>query len=260
MMYGLTTAKDEAIKAMWLEKKRRQDLWLQLMRENTPESIAKARQIEEEDEAAAQQKQAQIEAQVRLLKESEQQDAQAIQNGKVLQRFGDYRQLYFYKKGKVIFDLTFLFANRYITEHPDRTKDQMIQSARSGKQNFVEGLQDGQASVEQAIYLVSIGQGSLQELREDYEDYLRTRHLPFWKKDHPRYNKLVEFCKSHNDIEDYAPLLEKMNDEEMANVALTLIHQTDVLIEGFLKRIEKDFTAHGDAKTTIHNIRRHFRL
>jgi len=262
-MYHRLTIRQEAIKAQMLEKKRRQDLWLQLMMKGTPEAIEQAKQMEKEDEEEAKKRQAQIDQEVQLLKEAEIKQAQAtddaiqaIQDGKVLKRLGDYRQLFFYKKSKVIFDLTFHFADLYVTDYHDRTKDQMIQAARSGKQNFVEGMQDGQANIEQALYLVSIGQGSLQELREDFEDYIRTHKLTLWGKEHPRYAPMVEFCKHNNDIENYQNLFPKMNHEELANLALTLIHQTDTLIEGFLKRLEKMFLEEGGAKERMQTIRR----
>jgi len=261
-MYHRLTIQQEAIKAQMLEKKHRDDLMMKLMCEGTPEAIAQLEQMQKEDDDEHQQRQAQIAAEVQLQKEAQKKQAQAtidainaIKDGKVLKRIGDYRQLFFYKKSKVIFDLTFLFADRYITDYHDRTKDQMIQAARSGKQNFVEGLQDGQANIEQALYLVSIGQGSLQELREDYEDYIRNHPVALWTKEHPRYAAMVEFCRNNNEVEQYQPFMQRMNDEEMANMALTLIHQTDTLIEGFLRKLEKIFLEEGGAKERMQTIR-----
>lgn len=262
-MYHKLSLRQETIKAQMLEQTQRQERMNQLMREGTPEAIAQVERMWQEDEDKHKQYQVQIDTELRLLNESKQQQnglitdvLQSIDETTVLKRLGDYRQLYFYRKSKVIFDLTFLFANRYITDYHDRTKDQMLQAARSGKQNFVEGLQDGQANIEQALYLVSIGQGSLQELREDYEDYIRNHSLILWSSDHPRYASMENFCKTNNDIEQYQPFLKKMNDEELANLALTLIHQTDYLIEGFLKRLEKTFLEVGGAKERIQFLRR----
>lgn len=256
------SARDEAIKAELLEKKRRGDLWLELMRKNTPESLAEAKRMEEEDarreklHREVQEKKQKTILEARRKEEMGQLQAlEAVGSGKVLKRLGDYRQLYFYRKSKVIFDLTFAFADRYITTYHDRTKDQMVQAARSGKQNFVEGLQDGQADWEQAFYLVSIGQGSLQELQEDYEDYLRTRGLQIWDQQHKRFPAMQEFCKANNDIEVYASLFPKMNDEELANMALTLIHQTDFLVESFLRRLEKEYIAEGGVRENMRRIR-----
>lgn len=236
--------------------------YLRLLRENTPEAQARIAQMDEEDrlEQEAKKKAMDDAIAMRQLSETNEMTAQSkliddILKCRVLQRFGDYRQMYFYRKSRVIYDLTFHFCDRYITEYHDRTKDQMIQAARSGKQNFVEGLQDRQANFEIALNLMTIGQGSLQELREDYEDYLRTRNLPLWTKTHQRYTAIQTFTKANNDIENYTPLFPKMNDEELANLALTLIHQTDYLIEGFLKKMEANFIALGGTKEHFRRLR-----
>lgn len=233
-----------------------------MLLDTTPEGKARLEQYMQEEKLRNQQHQNQVSAMADVVENTQNRQEQTIQqtqddilHGRVLQRLGDYRKLYFYNKSKVIYDLTFSFCERFITEYHDRTKDQMIQAARSGKQNFVEGLQDGQADFEKATFLVTIGQGSLQELLEDYEDYLRARHLDIWTNNHPRYNKLVEFCKTNNDIDAYASLFNKMNDEELANLALTLIHQTDYLIEGFLRKLEQKFIDLGGVKERMKRIR-----
>ncbi len=147
--------------------------------------------------------------------------------GKVLKKAVLWKQLYFYRKSDVLFQLTVEFCKRYLPQHGDRTVDQMVQSARSGKQNIVEGSEDGQTSSEMEIKLLNVARGSLHELRADYQDYLNTHHLTAWEQDNERQQRLKTFCHGHNDYKDYAPLLPMMNDEEMANLALTLCHQTD---------------------------------
>lgn len=241
----------------------RDDEYLRLLREHTPEAMAKIAELNELYRLEREAKQKALDDAIAMRNLSEanmvathNKTIDNILKGRVLQRFGDYRTMYFYRKSKVIYDLTFYFCERHITEYHDRTKDQMIQAARSGKQNFVEGLQDGQANFEMALNLVTIGQGSLQELREDYEDYLRTRNIPIWTKEHKRYVAMVNFCKANNDVENYAPLFAKMNDEELSNLALTLIHQTDFLIEGFLKKMETDFIAMGGTKERYRSLRK----
>lgn len=248
-----------------IRRRRKEEFYeyIRLLRENTPESRARIAELNEKDYHEKEQQKKAIDDAIVMRNISEANENAAynktvedIMKGRVLQRFGDYRTMYFYRKSKVIYDLTFHFCNRFITEYHDRTKDQMIQAARSGKQNFVEGLQDGQANFEMALNLVSIGQGSLQELREDYEDYLRTRNLSMWTKEHSRYEAMVNFCKLNNDIETYSPIFPKMNDEELSNLALTLIHQTDYLIEGFLKKMETEFIASGGTKEHFRRLRR----
>lgn len=244
-------------------RKEENDEYLRLLRENTPEARARIAELEEKDRLKEENRKKAIDDAIVMRGISDANEAESynkavddILNGRVLQRFGDYRTMYFYRKSKVIYDLTFHFCDRFITEYHDRTKDQMIQAARSGKQNFVEGLQDGQANFEMALNLVSVGQGSLQELREDYEDYIRTRNISMWTKEHNRYEAMVSFCKTNNDIEAYAHLFPKMNNEELCNLALTLIHQTDYLIEGFLKKMEADFITLGGTKEHFRRLRR----
>lgn len=243
-------------------RRERDEEYLRLLRETTPEGEARRKQIEDEMDQEKLQKQQMLDLALSVSDAQRKQDEQfcrqildKVQTGSVLQRFGDYRELYFYRKSKVIYDLTFHFCERFVTEYHDRTKDQMIQAARSGKQNFVEGMQDGQADIEKAMFLLTIGQGSLQELLEDFEDYLRTRHLTKWTSSHQRYSNLVEYCKTRNDIEQYAGLFGRLNDEELANMALTLIHQTDYLLDRFLKKLEKAYIATGGNKEIYRRIR-----
>lgn len=136
---------------------------------------------------------------------------------KFLRGNGDCRNTYFYQKSKVIYDLTFFFVHKYLQKYGDRTVDQMIQAARSGKQNFVEGMLDGVTSTEMQIKLLNVGKSSLLELREDFEDYLRTRNLQVWDSTHPRYPKMVEYCKFHNELINYQPFL---NDGMMKNLQI----------------------------------------
>ena len=106
------------------------------------------------------------------------------------------------------------------------------------------------------IKLLNVGKSSLQELREDYEDYLRTRNLILWTEMHPRYVKMVDYCKIHNDLDDYQKYFDKWNDEELANVALTLIHQTDRMLQNFLHRLEKQFIENGGIREAMSKARK----
>lgn len=247
------------------ERKRRRERdeeYLRLLGDTTPEGKARLKQLTDEMDRENLQKQQQLNQALAISDAQRKQDELfcqqilgKVQTGTVLQRFGDYRKLYFYRKSKVIYDLTFHFCDRFVTEYHDRTKDQMVQAARSGKQNFVEGMQDGQADIEKALFLLTIGQGSLQELLEDFEDFLRTRHLTKWDENHSRYNALVEYCKARNNIEQYEELFSRMNDEELANMALTLIHQTDYMLDRYLKKLEQTFIATGGNKEIYRRIR-----
>ena len=119
--------------------------------------------------------------------------------GTVLKKAVVWKELYFYRKSDAIYQLTVEFCHRYLPAYGDRTVDQMVQAARSGKQNIVEGSEDGQTSSEMEIKLLNVARGSLQELRADYHDYLNTRHLAIWQPGNPRQQRLKEFCHSHND-------------------------------------------------------------
>ncbi|MCQ2226163.1 MAG: four helix bundle suffix domain-containing protein [Paludibacteraceae bacterium] len=172
-------------------------------------------------------------------------------NNHFLRGNGDCRNTYFYKKSKVIYDLTFHFVHKYLQKSKDRTVDQMVQAARSGKQNFVEGMADGVTSAEMQIKLLNVGKSSLLELREDFEDYIRTRQLTLWDNQHSRYDKMVHYCKYHNELTDYQPFFEIWSDEELSNVALTLIHQTDRMLQNFIQKLEADFVKNGGLREAM---------
>ena len=179
--------------------------------------------------------------------------------GKVLKKAVVWKNLYFYRKSDAIYQLTVEFCKRYLPAHGDRTVDQMVQAARSGKQNIVEGSEDGQTSSEMEIKLLNVARGSLQELRSDYQDYLNTHHLPMWPSDSERQQRLRDFCHSHNDYGDYAPLVAKMSDEEMSNLLLTLCHQTDKLMCSYIEKLEHRFVTEGGIKERMHAARTGYR-
>ena len=179
--------------------------------------------------------------------------------GKVLKKAVVWKDLYFYRKSDALYQITVEFCHRFLPPYGDRTVDQMVQAARSGKQNIVEGSEDGQTSSEMEIKLMNVARGSLQELRLDYQDYLNTHHLSMWDAGSERQRKLREFCHSHNDYSDYEPLLVKMNDEEMANLALTLCHQTDKMMCAYIEKLEKQFVTEGGIKERMYAARTGYR-
>ena len=165
----------------------------------------------------------------------------------VLRKQSNWESLYFYQKSQVLYQLTFIFVQRYL-KRGDRTIDQMVQAARSGKQNIVEGSADGVTSMEMEIKLMNVARSSIKELKEDYEDYLVSRQLRLWQKNHPRYDKMIDFCKQHNKLEDYQPYFDKWDDETMANVALSLCHFVDRMMTNYEQRLEKIFVEEGGIK------------
>lgn len=179
--------------------------------------------------------------------------------GKVLKKAVVWQNLYFYRKSDAIYQLTVEFCKRFLPPYGDRTVDQMVQAARSGKQNIVEGSEDGLTSSEMELKLLNVARGSLQELRSDYQDYLNTHHLPLWDSKSERHQRLRNFCHDHNDYSDYEPLVVKMNDEEMANLLLTLCHQTDKLMCAYIERLEKQFVTEGGIKERMYAARTGYR-
>ncbi|MBO7134058.1 MAG: four helix bundle suffix domain-containing protein [Bacteroidales bacterium] len=179
--------------------------------------------------------------------------------GKVLKKAVVWKNLYFYRKSDTLYLLTVEFCRRFMPAYGDRTVDQMVQAARSGKQNIVEGSEDGQTSSEMEIKLLNVARGSLQELRADYIDYLNTHHLSVWSADNERMQRMRNFCHSHNDFSDYEPLLFRMNDEEIANLALTLCHQTDKMMCAYIEKLEREFVTEGGIKERMYVARNDYR-
>lgn len=157
---------------------------------------------------------------------------------------GNYKGLVAYQKAECIYDLTFYFASTYL-EKGDRTVDQMVQAARSGKQNIAEGSAASATSRETEIKLTNVAKASLQELLVDYEDYLRVRGLQQWSKEDPRFEKTRELCKIHNDADYYTSAAASRSDETIANIAIILIHQTDYLLYRLIERLKADFLEKG---------------
>ena len=164
---------------------------------------------------------------------------------KVLREQTNWEKLYFYQKTVVLYQMTYIFCRRFLPKYGDRTVDQMVQAARSGKQNIVEGCADGVTSTEMELKLLNVARASIKELKEDYLDYIRSRGLSLWNARHPRYNGLLSFCRTHNALEDYEPFFSKWTDEELANCANSLCHMVDRMITTHLAKKEADFTENG---------------
>lgn len=169
-----------------------------------------------------------------------------------------WEELYFYQKSVVLYQLTYIFIQRYL-KRGDRTIDQMLQAARSGKQNIVEGSADGVNSMEMELKLLNVARASLKELREDYEDYILSRKLTRWDVKHPRYDTMLKFCRKHNKWDEYSPYVDKWNDEEIANICLTLCHMVDKMMMTYQEKLEKDFVANGGIKERMAAARMKYR-
>ena len=175
-----------------------------------------------------------------------------------LNQHGHYRNLRVYKVAEIIYDITYYFANKYL-RMGDRTIDQMVQAARSGKQNIAEGNQAALTSSETEIKLTNVAKASLEELLDDYEDYLRVRNLQQWGKLHPRYEKMRLYARSENIYKDYADKIIHMNDEEIANLSITLIHQANFMLHKLLMTMQERFVKEGGIRERMFHCRSNYR-
>ena len=178
---------------------------------------------------------------------------------RVLKKQANCDDLFFYQKGDALYQLTYKFCQRFLPKYGDRTVDQMVQAARSGKQNIAEGLADGVTSTEMQIKLLNVGRSSFLELCKDFLDYLGTRDLSAWDTANPRFNKMLKFCREHNKAEEYKPFFEIWTDEEMANVAITLCHIIDKLMTNYISAIEEEFVTQGGIKERMYAARTGYR-
>ena len=175
-----------------------------------------------------------------------------------LPQHGHYRHLRVYQVAEIIYDITFYFTQHYL-QKGDRTIDQMVQAARSGKQNIAEGNQASATSSETEIKLTNVAKASLEELLDDYEDYLRVRQLPQWDNLHPRYEKMRQYARSQQIGKEYAQVIRKMNDEEIANLCITLIHQAMYMLHKLLITMQERFVTEGGIKERMYKARLNYR-
>ena len=165
-------------------------------------------------------------------------------NSRIVQTNSNYTDLLCYKKAVVIYDLTYHFCSRFIDKR-DRTHDQMIQAARSGKQNIVEGIVDKSTSYEMAIKLLNVARGSQKELLEDLLDYLRVRNLNIWASNSEQVKAMRKFGIENDDSQRFIKLAESRNDEVVANMVIVLICQADVLLDRYENKQEEKFVREG---------------
>ncbi|MDE5567848.1 MAG: four helix bundle suffix domain-containing protein [Muribaculaceae bacterium] len=171
---------------------------------------------------------------------------------------GYYRKLRVYTIAEIIYDVTFIFVNRFINKG-DRTFDQMLQAARSGKQNIAEGSVAGSTSKETEIKLTNVAKASLQELLLDYEDYLRVRNLERWDKNSEKAIQTRRICVKNNESAYYRNAVNVRSSETVANIAIILIHQADVLLSRLIERQKKDFISHGGIREQMTRARVEYR-
>lgn len=172
---------------------------------------------------------------------------------------GAYRRLLSYRKSEIIYDLTVRFCARFL-EKRDRTVDQMVQAARSGKQNIAEGSQASGTSTETEIKLTSVARASLEELLVDFQDYLRVHGWPLWSKNSREAAYIRNLGRSQAEsYETYRTFIETRSADVVANIALCLIHQANYLLDQQLRRLEQDFVKRGGIRERMTSARLHHR-
>ena len=177
----------------------------------------------------------------------------------IFRRVPKWQDLWFYQKSEVLYQMTFVFCERFLPKYGDRTVDQMVQAARSGKQNIVEGSEDGKTSTEMELNLLNTARASIGELRQDFEDYLKSRNLHIWTREDARFQPMQDFTKTHNSLADYEPYFQKWTAEEMANVGLTLCYQVDAMMNKYMEGLERTFVTEGGIKERMHQARTGYR-
>jgi four helix bundle suffix protein len=168
---------------------------------------------------------------------------------------GNYQELLSYQKAEVVYDLTFRFCERFL-KRGDRTIDQMVQAARSGKQNIAEGSKAAATSKEMEIKLTNVARASLEELLLDYQDYLRVRDLRRWDKNSREALYVRQLAKQTPlTFEVFREIVETRSDEVIANIAICLIHQANYLLDQQIRWLEQAFIEKGGLREAMTRVR-----
>ena len=176
-------------------------------------------------------------------------------NTSLIPPHGGYRELKSFQHAELVYDCTVKFCDRFIDPR-SRTHDQMVQAARSGRQNIAEGSQASGTSKKFELKLVSVARASLEELLLDYEDFLRQRGLTLWGKDHPTAQVIRSLAyETNRSYSTYSPYIEKSPPEVAANTIICLIHQTNYLLDQQLRQLEKAFLQEGGFTERLYRAR-----
>ena len=158
---------------------------------------------------------------------------------------GGYENLLSFQKARIVYDGTVRFCQRFL-EKRDRTIDQMVQAARSGKQNILEGSRASGTSKQTEIKLTNVARASLEELLEDYRDFLRLRGIAEWSKDHSHARRLRQLNRTPNaNYDTFKKGIEHPDPAIAANVMIGLIRLTNYLLDQQLRHLEEAFVKEG---------------
>jgi four helix bundle suffix protein len=168
---------------------------------------------------------------------------------------GGYRELKSYQNAEIVYDGAVAFCDRFI-DRRSRTHDQMVQAARSGKQNIAEGSMASGTSKKTELKLVGVARASLEELLLDFEDFLRQRKLDLWAKDHPTAQEVRKMVyRTNRTYETYRPYIEEASPEVAANTLICLINQTNYLLDQQLRQLEQQFLNEGGFTEKLYRTR-----
>ncbi|MBW1727521.1 MAG: four helix bundle protein [Deltaproteobacteria bacterium] len=168
---------------------------------------------------------------------------------------GGFRELQSYQMAEIVYDATVMFCNRFINRR-SRTHDQMVQAARSGKQNIAEGSMASGTSKKFELKLIGVARASLEELLLDFQDYLRQKGLALWGKDHPKARQVRALCyRKNRSYLTYKPYIKDSPPEIAANTMVCLIHQTNYLLDQQLRVLEKAFLKEGGFTEKLYHTR-----
>jgi restriction system protein len=172
---------------------------------------------------------------------------------------GGYRDLQSYQMAEIVYDGTVVFCDRFINRR-SRTHDQMVQAARSGKQNIAEGCMASGTSKKTELKLIGVARASLEELLVDFQDYLRQHKLPLWDKGHPKAREVRALCyRKNRSYTTYMTYIEESSPEIAANTLICLIHQTNYLLDQQLRALEKEFLKEGGFTERLYRTRSQMR-
>jgi len=172
---------------------------------------------------------------------------------------GGYRELKSYQMAEIVYDATVVFCDLFIPKR-SRTHDQMVQAARSGKQNIAEGSMASGTSKKTELKLIGVARASLEELLLDFQDFLRQRGLNLWGKEHPEAIAVRRLAYSKNrSYKTYKTYMDASPPEVAANTIICLIHQTNYLLDRQLQALQKEFLEEGGFTERLYRERTRFR-
>jgi four helix bundle suffix protein len=178
---------------------------------------------------------------------------------RIIPPHGTYKNLLCYRKAEIVYDLTVVFCHRFLSKR-DRTIDQMVQAARSGKQNICEASQISAVSKEGELKLFGVARASLEELLNDYFDYLRTHNALVWDKHGPEAMYVRSLgANPRGSYADFRKIGETRDGPTLANVAIGLIRQANFLLDRLLRRLERDFAEQGGLRERMAAVRQEYR-